>query len=166
MTISLSFKFHKNPTFLKLSRTILKNDDTLLEFRRTWRFLDWGWGPWSRFWYVSLMMISLSFKFIKNLSCLRLSKTLLKNDDTQLEFRRSWRFLTGTGVLGHVFWCVHLMTLSLNFKFHKNLSCLKPSRTLLKNDDTQLEFRRSWRFLTGVGVLDHVFDVFVWWQLA
>merc|ERR1711867_254292 len=50
---------------------------------------------------------------------------------------------------------------SLSFKFHKNPSCLKPSRTLLKNDDTLLEFRRSWRFLTGAGVLDHVFDVFI-----
>ena len=33
--------------------------------------------------------------------------------------------------------------------------------TLLKNDDTLLEFRRSWRFLTGAGVLGHVFDVFI-----
>ena len=24
-------------------------------------------------------------------------------------------------------------------------------------DDTLLEFRRTWRFLTGAGVLDHVF---------
>ena len=53
------------------------------------------------------------------------------------------------------------MTISLSFKFNKNLSCLKPSRTLLKNDDTLLEFRGSWRFLTGAGVLDDVFDVFL-----
>ena len=33
------------------------------------------------------------------------------------------------------------------------------SRTLLKNDDTLLEFRRTWRFLTEAGVLDHVLDV-------
>ena len=29
------------------------------------------------------------------------------------------------------------------------------------DDDTLLEFRRSWRFLTGAGVLDHIFDVFI-----
>ena len=32
-------------------------------------------------------------------------------------------------------------------------------RTLLKNDDSLLEFRRTWRFLTGAGVLDHILDV-------
>ena len=48
----------------------------------------------------------------------------------------------------------------LMFK-HENPSCLKASRTLLKNDDTLLEFRRTWRFLTGAEVLDHVFDVFL-----
>ena len=53
------------------------------------------------------------------------------------------------------------MTKSLNFKFNKNLSCLKVSRTLLKNGDTLLEFRRTWRFLTEAGVLDHVLDVFL-----
>ena len=42
-----------------------------------------------------------------------------------------------------------------------NLSCLKGSRTLLKNDDTLLEFMRLWRFLIGAGVLDHVLDVFL-----
>ena len=31
---------------------------------------DWGWGPWSCFWWVPLMTISLSFKFHKNSSCL------------------------------------------------------------------------------------------------
>ena len=97
MTISLSFKLHKNLSCLRVSRTLLKKDDTLLEFRRTccrWFHTgagvhdhknllcskvstslledmvvpDWGWGPWSRFWCVSLMTISLSFKFHKNLS--------------------------------------------------------------------------------------------------
>ena len=38
---------------------------------------------------------------------------------------------------------------------------LKVSRTLLKNDDTLLEFRRMWRFWTGAEVLDHVLDVFL-----
>ena len=38
MTISLSFKFHKNPSCLQVSKT-LKNNDTLLEFRRMLRFL-------------------------------------------------------------------------------------------------------------------------------
>ena len=52
------------------------------------------------------------------------------------------------------------MSNSLSFKFHKNPSCLKLSRTLLKNDDTLLEFRRTWRFLTGAGVHDHVFMCF------
>ena len=33
---------------------------------------------------------------------------------------------------------------------------LKASRNLQKNDDTLLEFRRMWRFLTGAGVHDHV----------
>ena len=42
-----------------------------------------------------------------------------------------------------------------------NLSLLALSRILLKNDDTLLEFRRLWRFLTGARVLDHVFDVFL-----
>ena len=44
-------------------------------------------------------------------------------------------------------------------KFHKNLSCLKPSRTLLKNDDTLLEFRRTWRFLSWAGGFELVFYV-------
>ena len=69
-------------------------------------------------------------------------------------------FLTGAGVLDHVF-DVFLMTISLSLKFEKNLSCLKVSRTLLKNDDSLLEFRRMWRFLTGARVLDHVLDVFL-----
>ena len=51
------------------------------------------------------------------------------------------------------------MTISLSFKFEINPSCLNVSRTLLKTDDTLLEFRRTWRFLTGAGVLDHVLDV-------
>ena len=53
------------------------------------------------------------------------------------------------------------MKISLSFEFEKNPSYLKVSRTLLKNDDTLLEFRRTWRFLTGAGVLDHVSDVFL-----
>ena len=92
---------------------------------------------------------------------MKLSRILLKNDDTLLEFRRLWRFLTEVGVLDHVFSCVPLMTINLSFKFHENPSCLKLSRTLLKNDDTLLEFRRMLRFLTGAGVLDHVFDVLI-----
>ena len=32
------------------------------------------------------------------------------------------------------------------------------SRTLLNNDDTLLEFRRTWRFLIGAGVLDYGFE--------
>ena len=48
------------------------------------------------------------------------------------------------------------MIIRLSLKFEKNPSCLKVSRTLLKNDDTLLEFRRTWMFLTGAGVLDHV----------
>ena len=49
----------------------------------------------------------------------------------------------------------------LSFKFHKNPSCLKLSRTLLKNNDTLLEFRRTWRFLTGAGVIDQILDGFL-----
>ena len=60
-----------------------------------------------------------------------------------------------------VFWIVSFLVGSLSFKFLKNLSCLKLSRTLSKNDDTLLEFRMTWRFLTGAGVLDHVFDEFL-----
>ena len=30
-----------------------------------------------------------------------------------------------------------------------------------QNDDTLLEFWRTWRFLTGAGVPDHVLDVFL-----
>ena len=86
----------------------------------------------------------------KNLSYLKVSRTLLKNDDTLLEFRRMLRFLTGAGVLDH------LVDVE-----KKNLSCLKVSRTLLKNDDSLLEFKRTWRFLTWAGVLDHVLDVFL-----
>ena len=52
-----------------------------------------------------------------------------------------------------------MITVSLSFKFEKNLSCLKVSGTLLKNDDTLLEFRRMWRFLTGAWVLDDVLDL-------
>ena len=53
------------------------------------------------------------------------------------------------------------MTISLSFKLEKNPSCLKVSITLLKNDDTLLEFRGTWRFLAGAGVLDHILDVFL-----
>ena len=60
-------------------------------------------------------------------------------------------------VLLILFWMFSLMTISLNFKFHKNPSCLKVSRSLLKNYDTLLGFRRMWRFLTGAGVTDHIF---------
>ena len=59
------------------------------------------------------------------------------------------------------FGCFLLVIISLSFKFDKNPSCLKVSRSLLKNDDTLLEFRRIWRFLAGAGVLDHVLDVFL-----
>ena len=91
-----------------------------------------------------------------------MSRTLLKNDDTLLEFRRTWRFLTVVGVHDHDrFGCVTLMTICLSFNFHKNLSFLKVSRNLLKNYDSLLEFKRTWRFLTGAGVLDHVLDVFL-----
>ena len=51
------------------------------------------------------------------------------------------------------------MIIRLSLKFEINMLCLKVSRTLLKNDDTLLEFRRTWRFLTEAGVLDHVLDV-------
>ena len=53
------------------------------------------------------------------------------------------------------------MTISLISKFHENPSCLNVSRTLLKNDGTLLDFRRTWGFLTGAGVLDHELDVFL-----
>ena len=49
----------------------------------------------------------------------------------------------------------------LKFQVSKNPSCLKPSRILLKNNDTLLELKRSWRFLTGARILDQVFDVFI-----
>ena len=42
----------------------------------------------------------------------------LKNDDNILDFMRTLRFLTGAGVHDHVL-CVHLMTISFNFKFNK-----------------------------------------------
>ena len=51
------------------------------------------------------------------------------------------------------------MKISVSFKFEKNPSCLKVSKTLLENDDTLLEYRRLWRFLTGDGVLEHVLEV-------
>ena len=35
-----------------------------------------------------------------------------------------------------------------------------------KNYDNLLEFRRTWSFLTGAGVLDHALDVFVGVRLA
>ena len=162
-----------------------------------------GWGPWSCFGCFPYLIIIQSFKFLKNLSCLKVSRTVLKNDDTLLEFRRMWRFLPRLGSLimfwmfffddhklkfqiwkkkiRHVWRCQEpswrMMTLcwssgrpggfwlglgsmitflicSLSFKFHKNLSCLKLSRTLLMNDETLLEFRRMWRFLTRAAVID------------
>ena len=82
--------------------------------------------------------------------------------------------LTGANPLDHIldafFWCPKALVLSFiknllrfgcfllmikgsSLKFEKNLSCLKMSRTLLKIDDTLLEFRRTWRFLTGAGSL-------------
>ena len=54
------------------------------------------------------------------------------------------------------------MTISSSLKFEKKiLPCLKVPRTLLKKDDTLLEFKRTGRFLAGAGVLDHVLDVFL-----
>ena len=53
-----------------------------------------------------------------------------------------------------------MLILKLKFQFHKNLSCFKESRTLLKKDETLLEFRIMWRFLAGAGALDHIFNVF------
>ena len=44
-------------------------------------------------------------------------------------------------VLLILFWMISLMTISLSFMFHKNQSCLKESRSLLKNDDTLFEFK-------------------------
>ena len=38
---------------------------------------------------------------------------------------------------------------------------LKTIKNPHKDDDTLLEFRRTWRFLTEAGVLDHVLDVFI-----
>ena len=43
---------------------------------------------------------------------------------------------------------------------NKNQSCLNLSRTLQKNDDFWLMFRRTRRFLTRAGVLVYIFDVF------
>ena len=51
------------------------------------------------------------------------------------------------------------MSIGLSFNFEKNPSCLKMSRILLKKNDTLLEFRRTWRLLTGAGVLDDVLDL-------
>ena len=51
------------------------------------------------------------------------------------------------------------MTISLSLNFLKNLPCVKVSRTLLKNNDTLLELRRMWRFLTGACILDDVLDL-------
>ena len=48
------------------------------------------------------MTISLCLNFHKNRPCLKVSRTLLKNDGTVLEFMRMWRFLTGAGVLDNV----------------------------------------------------------------
>ena len=56
----------------------------------------------------------LEIQVPKNLSCLKLSGTLLMNDDTLLEFRRTCRFLTGAGVHDP------FVTISLSFKFHKD----------------------------------------------
>ena len=38
---------------------------------------------------------------------------------------------------------------------------LKGVKNLLKNDDALLEFRGTWSFQFGAGVLDHVCDVFL-----
>ena len=46
------------------------------------------------------------------------------------------------------------MTIGLSFKFHKKPSCLKASRTLLKKEDTLLEYRRILMFLTVAEVID------------
>ena len=58
-----------------------------------------------------------------------------------LEFKRTWRFLTGAGLLDYVL--DPLMTISFSLKFHKNPSCLEVSRNLLKNDGTVLIIRSS-----------------------
>ena len=84
---------------------------------------------------------------------MKLPRTLLNKDDTLLEFMRTWWFFTGAGVRIK-FFCVPLMIISLSFIFNENPFCLKVSRSLLKNDDTLLEFRRTLAFLTVAGVLD------------
>ena len=48
---------------------------------------------------------------------------------------------------------------NLKFKVVKKMPCFMVSRSLMKNDDTLLEFRRTWWFLTGAGVHDHIFYV-------
>ena len=50
------------------------------------------------------------------------------------------------------------MITSLSFKFEKKSVMFEG----VKNPpDTLLEFRRTWRFLTGAGILDHILDVFI-----
>ena len=88
------------------------------------------------------MIISLSFKFLLSLSC-------LKNDVTLLEFIRMRKYL---GSLITYLVC-SFDDKSLCFKFHKNLSCVKMSRILLKNDDTLLELGGHGGSLLGLGSL-------------
>ena len=76
---------------------------------------DWGWGPWSRSGCVPLMTISLCLNFHKYPSCLKVSRTLLKNDATLLEFRNTWRFLTGAGSL-ITFWMFFFGDNKVEFK--------------------------------------------------
>ena len=46
-----------------MSRTLLKNDDTLMEFRRTWRFLTGaGLGSLITFWMLSFDEIKIEFQ--------------------------------------------------------------------------------------------------------
>ena len=59
-----------------------------------------------------------------------------------------------------MFWMWYFDDNKLKFHYHENQSCLQGSRTLLKSDDTLLEFR-TWQFLNEAGVLDHILDVFL-----
>ena len=114
MTIRLSFNFLEKSIMFEVVKNPPEEWWHSTGGQEDMEVPDWGWGPWSCLGCVSLMTISLCFKFDKNLTYL--SWDIAWN-------RSAWGF-----------------------------------------NDILLEFRITWMFLTGTGVFDHILNVFLWWQ--
>ena len=105
--------------------------------------LDWDWGSWSCFGCFSLMIISLSFKFEKKSVMFKGVRDPPEEWYTLLEFRRMWRFLTGSLMTFWIwgwgswwrFWWFQYGLVVTHTKSQLSTLSLKASRTPLEIDD-------------------------------